>query len=147
MHPKLHAAAGGLALGLIALFWLATLWAETLGGAAAIAPVKRNILFGLALLVPAVALAGAGGFRLARTRRGPTVERKARRMRLIAGNGLLILVPSAIFLDQRAAAGQIDAAFYAVQLLELAVGAVNITLLARNMRDGLALRRPVGAGG
>ncbi|WP_269933435.1 hypothetical protein [Aminobacter sp. HY435] len=37
--------------------------------------------------------------------------------------------------------GRFDAAFFAVQALELAAGAVNIALLSLNMRDGLALRR------
>jgi hypothetical protein len=35
-----------------------------------------------------------------------------------------------------------DGAFVAVQALELLAGALNITLLSLNMRDGLRLRRP-----
>jgi hypothetical protein len=42
-------------------------------------------------------------------------------------------------LSLRASAGSFDATFYAVQLLELAAGATNVTLLALNVRDGLRL--------
>ena len=60
-------------------------------------------------------------------------------MPLIALNGLLILVPSALFLAAKASAGAFDTAFYAVQTLELAAGAVNIWLLGVNFRDGLRM--------
>jgi hypothetical protein len=36
--------------------------------------------------------------------------------------------------------GEFDTAFYAVQALELAAGAANITLLGLNMRDGLRMK-------
>ena len=62
-------------------------------------------------------------------------------MKWIAANGLLILVPSAVFLALRTGAGQFDTAFYAVQGLELVAGATNLTLLILNMRDGRALGR------
>ncbi|MDF1486565.1 hypothetical protein PY257_15490, partial [Ramlibacter sp. H39-3-26] len=57
-----------------------------------------------------------------------------------------ILIPSALYLASKARAGEFDSVFYAVQALELVAGAVNITLLGLNMRDGLRmkgrLRRP-----
>jgi hypothetical protein len=55
-------------------------------------------------------------------------------------NGLLVLLPSAYALASMANAGRFDGLFYAVQALELAAGAINITLLALNMRDGVRLR-------
>ncbi len=61
-------------------------------------------------------------------------------MPLIAANGLLILIPSALFLAHKAAAAEFDGAFYAVQALELTAGATNITLLGLNMRDGLKMK-------
>ena len=39
----------------------------------------------------------------------------------------------------KAQAGQFDTSFYIVQVIELIAGAVNITLLGLNMRDGLRL--------
>ena len=49
-------------------------------------------------------------------------------------------MPSALFLAFKARAGELDAVFYAVQALELVAGAVNITLLGLNMRDGLRMK-------
>jgi hypothetical protein len=61
-------------------------------------------------------------------------------MRIIAANGILILIPSALFLASKARAGEFDAAFHATQALELIAGATNIALLSRNMLDGLKLK-------
>ncbi|ARE39354.1 putative transmembrane protein [Rhodovulum sp. P5] len=146
MSPKLHAAAGALGLTLIATFWTSTVLVETLGTPTQVAAVKQAILYALALLIPSLALAGAGGARLARSHRGPVVATKTRRMRLAALNGVLILVPSAVFLASKAGAGALDTGFYAVQALELMAGAANFALLSANMRDGMALvrrRQPV----
>jgi hypothetical protein len=46
----------------------------------------------------------------------------------------------ALFLAYKATAVEFDASFYAVQALELAAGAVNITLLGFNLRDGLRMK-------
>ncbi|MHC2332263.1 hypothetical protein ACVIW0_001552 [Bradyrhizobium sp. USDA 4454] len=61
-------------------------------------------------------------------------------MPFVAGNGILILIPSALFLASRAQAAEFDATFYAVQAIELVAGATNIILLALNMRDGLKMK-------
>jgi hypothetical protein len=53
--------------------------------------------------------------------------------------GLLILIPAALFLAAKARGGEFDAAFYAVQTLELIAGAINLVLLWLSMRYGLAL--------
>lgn len=93
------------------------------------------------VLIPAMAAAGGSGFSLGKGWKSPAVLRKKRRMQIIAANGILILVPSAVFLASRAAVGEFDRAFAAVQAIELIAGAVNITLLSLNMRDGFALRK------
>ena len=72
-------------------------------------------------------------------------------MPLIAANGLLVLVPCAIVLNRWAAAGAFDVMFYTVQALELLAGAVNLTLMGLNIRDGLTMsgrlrRRTINAG-
>ena len=61
------------------------------------------------------------------------------RMRLIAMNGLLIMLLSAFFLSHKATAGEFDSAFYVVQLLELVVGVLQLSLMALNLRDCLRL--------
>jgi len=63
-----------------------------------------------------------------------------KRMQLIAANGILILIPFALFLAAKARAAEFDSAFYLVQALELGAGAANIALLALNMRDGLKIK-------
>jgi len=141
MKAKLHAAFGGLALVTICCFWGSTVVFELFGDHAAIAAVKNAILWGMLVLVPAMAAAGGSGFSLGKGWRNPAVLRKKRRMKIIAANGILVLVPSAVFLANRAAAGEFDWAFAAVQAIELLAGAVNITLLSLNMRDGFALRK------
>ena len=103
------------------------------------------------VLIPTMAATGGSGFTLARTRGGRLVDVKGKRMRVVAANGLLILLPSAYMLASWANAGRFDRAFYALQGVELVAGAINITLLVLNMRDGLRLagrlsaRRPVQA--
>jgi hypothetical protein len=141
MNAKVHAAAGAVALLTVSAFWLSTALVELFGNEAAIASVKTAILAGMAVLIPAMAVAGASGFSLGKGWRSPAVQRKKARMKIIAANGLLILLPSAFFLAGRAEAGHFDLAFHVVQAVELATGALNVTLLSLNMRDGLSLRR------
>jgi hypothetical protein len=79
----------------------------------------------LLLLIPALAVAGGSGFVLAKGHRAGLIGAKAKPMPLIAANGILVLIPAALFLASKARAGEFDAMFYVVQALELAAGAVN----------------------
>jgi hypothetical protein len=143
MIRTLHGVAAVLATATIATFFTATLLVELFGSAAAVAELKRLIVVpGLFVLVPAIALTGATGFALARTRGGRLVAAKKARMPFIGANGLLVLVPAALILDHWAAAGLFDSTFYLVQGVELAAGAFNLVLMGLNLRDGLRLRRP-----
>lgn len=144
MIARVHAVAGALALLLICTFWASTAVSEAMLDAAAVRWVKLTIPWGFLLLIPAMAAAGASGFRLAARRRGPVVAAKMRRMKVIAANGILVLMPCALWLAWSVSDGTPDPAFAPVQALELAAGALNITLLALNLRDGirLARRRP-----
>jgi hypothetical protein len=147
---RAHRGAGIVAFLTILAFWTATLGSELFADVETVARVKRWILWGMIVLVPAMAVAGGSGFRLAGGSTAKTIEAKKRRMPFIALNGLLILLPSAVFLASRAAAGNFDGLFYLVQGIELVAGALNLTLIGLNIRDGLALsgrvkRRPVAA--
>ena len=139
MIKIVHPVAGVVALATILSFWLSTLLSELFGSAATVTTVKTLIPWGFVILVPAMALAGMSGFRLGKTWRGPVVAQKRKRMPIIAANGILILIPAALYLASKAEAGAFDASFYIVQGFELVAGAVNITLLGLNMRDGLRL--------
>lgn len=138
---SIHAAAGFVGLALVATFLTATVVAEAIGDAATIATVKRAIAWGLLPLVPALAAAGGSGFRLAGAAEAGPAATKASRMRIVAANGLLVLVPAALFLAERAQAHAFDGAFPVVQAIELLAGATNLVLLARNLVDGLAMAR------
>jgi hypothetical protein len=131
---------GGVALLTIAAFWLSTVVSELSGSQALVTSVKTTIPWGFLLLVPALAAAGGTGVLTAKGSRVGLVGTKFRRMPFIAGNGVLVLIPSALFLASKASAGAFDASFYLVQALELIAGAANFTLLGLNMRDGLRLR-------
>lgn len=136
----LHPVAGIVAMITIAVFWLATALSEFFASQAVVIAVKTAIPWGFLLLIPALTAAGGSGFALSRGRRTGLAGVKIRRMPLIAANGMVVLVPAAFFLAFKAEAGQFDTAFYGVQALELVAGAVNITLLALNMRDGLRMK-------
>ncbi len=139
MKPICHAVAGSTAMLIIACFWTSTVISESCLDHAAVAAVKHAVVYGLFLLVPFLAATGGSGFALSKTRKGPLVDEKKKRMAVIAGNGLLLLIPAAIFLNSKAAAGEFDALFYAVQVVELIVGVVQLTLMGMNFRDGLRL--------
>lgn len=139
MKSITHAAAGAVAMTLIASFWMSTVVSELLLDHAAVAAVKQAIVYGLLLLVPCMAATGGSGFVLGKKRKGGALDQKKKRMALIGLNGLLLMIPMAIFLNSKAGAGEFDALFYAAQTVELAVGAIQLTLMAMNFRDGLRL--------
>lgn len=140
MIKLIHPVAGAVAIATIATFWLSTALSELFGSPAVVTSVKTAIPWGFLLLVPALAAAGGSGVVLAAGRRAGLIGAKLKRMPLIAANGVLVLIPSAFFLASRAQAAEFDAAFYAVQALELIAGATNIVLLGLNMRDGMKMR-------
>ncbi|EPX81018.1 hypothetical protein [Litoreibacter arenae] len=140
MTRTIHPIAGGVALLMIVTFWLSTAVAEVFADIDTVVTVKTLIPWGFVILIPALATVGGSGFKLGKKYRGPLVETKKKRMPFIAANGILILIPSALFLSFKAQAGAFDQWFYIVQGLELIAGAVNISLLGLNMRDGLRLK-------
>jgi hypothetical protein len=144
MIRKLHPVAGIIAFLTILGFWVSTVIVELGGDLVKIAAVKLGILWALLLLIPSIAVAGATGFRLGGKSQHPGVISKRQRMPFIAFNGIAVLVPCAIFLQQRASAGLFDTTFNAVQALELLAGAINLALLGLNIRDGFRLTRRRG---
>ncbi|MCW5799531.1 MAG: hypothetical protein KIT40_13585 [Nitrospira sp.] len=136
----IHGIAGAGALLTITTFWTSTLISELFLSHEAVLAVKQAIVkYGLVILVLFMASVGASGFSLGKGRKGPLIEGKKKRMPIIALNGLLIMVPSALFLNFKATNGEFDKWFYLVQVLELSVGAVQFLLLGLSFRDGLKL--------
>lgn len=140
MTRIIHPVAGAIALLTIASFWLSTVFSELIGSEALIVSVKTAIPWGLLWLIPALVTAGGSGFVLSKGSRAGVIGVKLKRIPFIAANGLLVLIPCALFLAFKARAGELDTAFYAVQALELVAGATNLTLLGLNMRDGLRMK-------
>ena len=135
-----HALAGTLALVLVTSFWTSTLVSELFLDQQAIVMVKQAIAtYGLIGLVLAMAATGASGFSLGKGRQGRLIAEKKKRMPILGANGLLVMIPCALFLSMKATAGAFDTVFYAVQALELMVGLVQMVLLGRNFKAGLRL--------
>ncbi|WP_405484192.1 hypothetical protein [Nocardia sp. NBC_00511] len=141
MLSRIHPIAGVIGLTTICCFWISSAATELFGSRAAVIEVKQAIPWGLPVLVLALAITGASGFRLAGKSTLPAILAKKRRMPFIAANGLLVLIPAAITLAALAGRGEFGVVFYAVQAVELVAGAVNIVLMSLNVRDGLRLRR------
>jgi hypothetical protein len=139
MLKRIHPLAGIIAFLTILTFWTSTVVAELFFSTATVAAVKQAIPWGFLLLVPALAITGATGFRMAAASSDPRIVRKKRRMPFIAGNGVLILIPAALGLSVLASRGEFDGLFYAIQAVELAAGSINLVLMALNIRDGLRL--------
>ena len=139
MLKRNHPIAGITGFLTILTFWTSTVASELFGSVETIATVKQTIPWGFLILVPALAIAGASSFRMAGASSKPRIASKKRRMPFIAGNGLLILIPAALYLARLASRGEFGTLFYAVQAVELADGAINLALMSLNIRDGLRL--------
>lgn len=141
MIKLVHPLAGMLAMLTIASFWLSTFISELSGSHAAIVAVKTAIPWGFLLLVPSLAAVGGSGLVWSKGNRAGLVGAKLRRMPFIVANGMLVLIPSALFLASKASAAEFDGWFYGVQAIELVAGAANLALLGLSMRDGLRLSK------
>ncbi|MBM5573193.1 hypothetical protein [Deefgea sp. CFH1-16] len=140
MKSSIHAIAASIAMLCIAIFWTSSLVAEVFLDNAAVVVVKHAIaMYGLAVLVSVMAITGASGFALGKQRKGRLVDQKKMRMRYIALTGLLVMIPSALYLYSKSAVGQFDTLFYVVQVIELCAGLVQLSLMSLNFRDGLKL--------
>ena len=141
MNPKIiHPIAGTLAMLIIATFWTTTTISELFLSVSAIVAVKHYIAYyGIACLAVCMAMTGGTGNFLGKARKGRLITDKQKRMKIIALNGIFIMLPSAIFLNYKASSGQFDTIFYVVQVIELMVGIVQLTLLGKNFQAGLKM--------
>ncbi|MCR9078360.1 MAG: hypothetical protein NXH78_04600 [Hyphomonadaceae bacterium] len=144
MKSKVHAIAGVIGFLCILTFWTSTAYSELFTSHETVAWVKAMILKGMFILIPAMAIAGGSGMSLGAKWRSPQAVAKKKRMPIIAANGLCILLPSAIFLAYKSGAGAFDTWFYTVQVIELCAGALNLTLMGLNIRDGLRMKGRIG---
>ncbi len=136
MLQRIHPIAGIIGFLTILTFWTSTAYSELFGTYETIATVKTMILNGMFILIPAMVIVGASGMAMGQRRKDAPARAKKKRMPFIAANGLIILLPAAVYLQAKASAGAFDTAFYAVQILELIAGATNIALMGLSIRDG-----------
>ncbi|WP_085804468.1 hypothetical protein [Roseovarius albus] len=138
---RIHPIAGVVGFLTILTFWASTLYVELFGTYADVVAVKLMVLKGLWLLIPAMAIVGASGMKMGHRRKDAPARAKKKRMPLIAANGLLVLVPAAIYLSSKASAGSFDLSFYVVQVIELTAGACNLALMGLSIKDGRAMAK------
>lgn len=136
MLKKIHPIAGVIGFLTILTFWSSTVLSELFSTPEGIADVKAMILKGMFVLIPTMIIVGASGMKLGARRKDAPARAKKKRMPAIAINGLVILLPAAIFLESRASAGQFDTTFFMVQIIELIAGATNLILMGLSIRDG-----------
>jgi hypothetical protein len=141
MKRNIHAAAGILSFLFIATFWTSTVISELFLDQSAITSVKIAITYAFIGFIPCMAITGATGFAMGGKSTFPILVAKRRRMPIIGANGVLVLVPAAIFLSTKAQAGEFDTWFYTIQGLELLAGATNLFLMGLNIRDGRQMSR------
>ena len=79
MKTRMHALAGGIGFLTILAFWTSTVFSELFGSYEAIATVKQMILYGMVILIPAMAIAGASGMSMGKARTdAPAMAKKKR---------------------------------------------------------------------
>lgn len=139
MIRKIHPIAGVIGFLTILSFLSATLYVELFGTHEEVAAVKSMVVSGLWLLIPAMAIVGASGMKMGGRRKDAPARAKMKRMPFIAANGLLVLVPAAVYLSIKANAGAFDLSFYVVQVIEVIAGACNLFLMGLSIRDGRAM--------
>jgi hypothetical protein len=86
-----------------------------------------------------MASVGGSGFSLGKNRKGRLIDDKKKRMRILAINAFLVMIPSALFLNSKAVNGQFDTIFYSVQMVELVAGLFQLSLLGLNFWDGFKM--------
>ncbi|WP_164658392.1 hypothetical protein [Tropicibacter sp. Alg240-R139] len=139
MLKAIHPIAGVIAFLTILTFWTSTVYSEVFGAPETIVAVKSMVLRGLIVLIPAMVVVGVSGMAMGRRRKDAPALAKKRRMPIIAANGLLVLVPAAVYLSNKASAGAFDTGFYTVQIIELIAGATNLLLMGLSIRDGRSM--------
>lgn len=134
---KVHKAFAIISFATIAIFWLSTLSVELFFEYDAVALIKSLIVNpGLFILVPAIFITAITGNIIAKnSNKEKLIAIKRKRMPIIALNGIVILIPCAIYLNVLASNELYDTIFYFIQILELLAGAINMILMFLNIRD------------
>lgn len=140
MIRLIHKAGFALFFLTILTFFLSTVVSLIFCSIAAKVMVKQLIVFpGLPILILSAATTGITGRFLAMNRGGRIIENKLKRMKLIAFNGLFVLIPCAFYLKTAAMRSDFGSLYNTIQAAELLFGTFNIALILKNIRVGAAL--------
>ncbi|PSU97840.1 hypothetical protein [Photobacterium leiognathi] len=137
----LHRIAAMTSFVLVLCFFTSSIMVELFGDTSDIVMVKTTILFGICVLIPAMAITGITGAKMAGKANKGLIGKKKKRMPFIAVNGLFVLLPCAFYLYYLANNQQFTSVFYIVQVIELMAGITNLTLMALNIRDSQKMRK------
>ncbi|MDI2090895.1 hypothetical protein [Commensalibacter oyaizuii] len=137
----IHRIAGITALIILLIFWFSTVTTELSGHLNFIKNVKILIPYGFIFLIPALIIVSGTGSKMAGKINNPAIHHKKKRMPFIALNGLIILIPCALYLRYLAVHEHLDFTFFLIQIVELIAGGVNITLLMLNVLAGINLSK------
>jgi len=139
MIRSIHPVAGVIALAATVTFWGAAAGAWVLGSETAILWVRTVILWGMLVLVPAVVIAGASGYKLGGAEKRGRIGHKKQRLRFIGINTIVVVLPCAFLLHDLALEAQLGVPYTIEQAIELVAGLLNVVFLLMNARDGRAL--------
>lgn len=135
----IHGIAAVAAVICITTFLCSTLISELFQNHELVAEVKHRIATtGLPVLVLAMIAAGLTGKGMARQGSRKTILKK-KRMKLLIFVGIVVMIPSALFLDHKAGAGEFDRYFYGVQMTEVIFGFIQLRLAVMNFIVGMKL--------
>lgn len=137
-----HVAATILAVLAISSFFTLSMIAEIKGDEQFIRSIKAFILYALPIMILAMPALKITGDRLAGKSRNPLILAKAKRMKFVLANGM-VLISLAIFLYYRSHYQEIDQVFLIAQIAEFAFGLLNLSLILLNARAGLQLSTPI----
>lgn len=135
---RIHIFATIIAMLTISSFFSFSLIAELMGDHLFIQRVKTVILYALPILIISMPMLAVSGKKLAGNSKNPLITKKMKRMKFIAFNGF-ILISLAIYLYYHTNYKVIDNTFLYFQIAELLFGAINLSLMGMNVKDGLKL--------
>ena len=139
MLRRLHPIAGVIGFATILTFWLSTVTSELFGSTAVVAAVKETIPWGFLIVVPALAIAGASGFRIAGASSDPRIDEEKAPHAVHRGERSFHSHAGRALSGGAGVARRVRDDLLCVQAIELVAGAINLTLMSLNIRDGLEL--------
>lgn len=98
---RIHGLAGVIGFAVILTFWVSTVLSELVGSGESIADVKTAIVWGMIILIPSLAIAGATGMAMGWHRPGRLAARKRNACPLSLETAFSFWSPPPFFFNQR----------------------------------------------